>query len=117
MTAKTRKRVRTVTRGSDNDFADLGFSPAEAADLQVKASLTLQIYQRIKSLGLTQVKAAEQLEISQPDVSKLMNGRHTGYSVERLLALLSALEVDVDIVLRPKQHSRTTRRGVVRVVA
>jgi predicted XRE-type DNA-binding protein len=104
-----------VTRGSDNVFADLGFSPSEAADLKVKAELTQQIYSRIKELGLTQVKAAGQLGVSQPDVSKLMNGRHTGYSVDRLLALLNALEVDIDIVVRPKHHRRKIRPGMVRV--
>jgi predicted XRE-type DNA-binding protein len=106
----------TVTRGSDNVFVDLGFSPAEAADLRVKAELTLQIHRRIKQLGLTQVKAAARLGVSQPDVSKLMNGRHTGCSVDRLLALLNALEVDIDIVVRPKHHRRTVQPGVVRVM-
>jgi len=55
------------------------------------------------------------LGLSQPDVSKLMGGRYTGFSVERLLALLNALEVDVDIVLRPRLGSRH-RRGIVRVL-
>lgn len=44
----------------------------------------------IKELGLTQTRAAERLGLSQPDVSKLMAGRHTGYSVDRLLHLLNA---------------------------
>jgi len=99
-----------------NVFSDLGFSETEAADLKVKAELTLQIYRRIKALGLTQVKAASQLGASQPDISKLMNGRHAGYSVDRLLALLNALEVDTDIIVRPKHHGRKARPGVVRVV-
>jgi predicted XRE-type DNA-binding protein len=106
----------SVTRGSDNVFADLGFSRSEAVDLKVKAELTMQIHHQIKKLELTQVKAAERLGISQPDVSKLMNGRHTGYSVDRLLALLNALEVDIDIVVRPKHHGRTVRPGIVRVM-
>jgi predicted XRE-type DNA-binding protein len=76
----------------------------------------MEIHHQIKELGLTQVKAAERLGVSQPDVSKLMNGRHTGYSVDRLLALLNALEVDIDIVIRPKHHGRTIRPGVVRVM-
>jgi predicted XRE-type DNA-binding protein len=106
----------TVTRGSDNVFVDLGFPPNEAVDLKVKAELTWQIHHQIKELGLTQVKAAERLGVSQPDVSKLMNGRHTGYSIDRLLALLNALEVDIDIVVRPKAHGKTIRLGVVRVL-
>src|SRR6266700_7805569 len=43
-----------VTRGSGNVFADLGFDEVEAEELQVKAELTRQIYNRIKALGLTQ---------------------------------------------------------------
>jgi len=105
-----------VTRGSKNVFADLGFPPVEAADLKIKAELTVKIYRRIKELGLTQVKAAEQLGISQPDVSKLMNGRFTGYSVDRLLMLLNALEMDVDIIVRPKHHTKNATPGVVRIL-
>ena len=106
----------SVTRGSKNVFSDLGFPPREAADLKVKAELTWLIHHRIKGLGLTQVKAAQQLGVSQPDVSKLMRGLHSGYSVDRLFSLLNALEVDIDIVVRPKTHRRTIRTGVVRVM-
>lgn len=114
--ARKTRPLPTVTEGSDNVFRDLGFSESESAELKVKAQLTLQIHNRIREFGLTQARAAERLGVSQPDISKLMNGRHTGYSVERLLALLNALEVDVDIVVRPKHHARKKLRGVVRVM-
>src|SRR5260370_12750894 len=80
-----------VTRGSGNVFADLGFPDAE--ELQVKPALTRQIVNRIKEFGFTQVQAAARLGISQPAVSKLMNGPYTGYSVHRLLATLNPLEL------------------------
>lgn len=67
-----------VTRGSGNVFADLGFPDAE--ELQVKAALTRQIANRVKELGLSQVQAGTRLRLSQPDVSKLANGRYTGFS-------------------------------------
>ena len=105
-----------VVCGDKNVFADLGFPAKEAAELKVKAELTLQIHQRIKELGLTQTRAAERLGLSQPDVSKLMGGRHSGFSVDRLLSLLNALEVDIDIVVRPKVRRRHAQRGVVRVL-
>ena len=66
-------------------------------------------------MGLTQVQAGERLGISQPDVSKLMNARFTGYSTDRLIALLNALEVDVDIVVRPRKETRRHVAGMVRV--
>ncbi|MGD0767543.1 MAG: helix-turn-helix transcriptional regulator [Tepidisphaeraceae bacterium] len=110
-----RKTEDRVTHGSGNVFADLGFAPGEAGELEVKAELTRQIYNRIKTMGLTQVQAGERLSIGQPDVSKLMNARFTGYSTDRLIALLNALEVDVDIVVRPRKETRRHAPGVVRV--
>jgi len=104
-----------VTRGSGNVFADLGFDEVEAEELQVKAELTRQIYNRIKALGLTQKQAGIRLGIGQPDVSKLMNSRYTGFSTDRLLALLNALDVDVEIVLRPRSENATPHRGSVRI--
>jgi len=112
---KNHDETETVTRGSTNVFLDLRFPEKEAAALKVKADLALQIYQRIQALGLTQTRAAERLGLSQPDVSKLMGGRHTSYSVERMLSLLNALEVDVDIV-GPKTRNRKVRFGTVRVM-
>jgi predicted XRE-type DNA-binding protein len=113
--SNNKKAAARVTRGSGNVFADLGFSPREASELQVKAELTRQILNRIKELGLTQVAAAERLGISQPDVSKLTHGRFTGYSTDRLISLLNALEVDVDIVVRPRKQCRGHEPGVVKV--
>ena len=110
-----KKKAERVTRGSGNVFADLGFKPGQAADLQIKAELTRQIYNRIRALGLTQVLAAARLGVSQPDVSKLMNARFTGYSTDRLIALLNALEVDIDIVVRPRKEHQRHAPGVVRV--
>jgi predicted XRE-type DNA-binding protein len=89
----------TVTQGSGNVFADLGLEDAEA--LQVKARLTSQVSNRIKALGLTQKEAVARLGIRQPDVSKLMHCKHTGFSSDRLLAFLVALDLDIAIVLRP----------------
>jgi predicted XRE-type DNA-binding protein len=92
----------TVTHGSGNVFTDLGFEDAE--ELQLKAVLTYHIYTRMKALGLTQKQACERLGIRQPDVSKLMHCMYTGFSSDRLLAFLVALDLDIDIILRPREH-------------
>ena len=119
--AKGKRRVTAqaaadipVTRGSGNVFADLGFQDAE--ELQVKAALTRQIASRIKAFGLTQIQAGTRLGISQPDVSKLMNGRYTGYSADRLIAILNALAVDVEIVIRPRSVNGSHCRGSLRIL-
>src|SRR5262249_16879145 len=110
-----RKFDDRVTRGSGNVFSDLGFSAREATELSVKAELAGQILRRIEQLDLTQVQAGRRLGISQPDVSKLKSGRVTGYSTDRLIALLNALEVDVDIVVRPRKPGGRHVPGLVRV--
>ena len=51
------KKSNRVTRGSGNVFTDLGFKRHQAAELQIKAELTRQIYNRIKALNLTQIQA------------------------------------------------------------
>jgi predicted XRE-type DNA-binding protein len=108
----TAKRNARVTRGSTNVFTDLGYKAEEAAELQIKSELTRQIYKRIRALELTQTQAAARLGLSQPDVSKLMNARVTGFSTDRLLALLNALAVDIDIVVRPQPRQK---QGTVRI--
>ena len=102
-------------------FAQMGDKHPSAKPLQgfeervYLKSLTRQIYHRIQALGLTQREAGKRLGLKQPEVSKLMKGRFTDFPTDRLLALLKALEVDVDIVLRP--HSEQNgHRGIVRVV-
>jgi predicted XRE-type DNA-binding protein len=99
-------RGKAVTESSGNVFSDLGLPDAEAE--LVKAQLTFQIAKRIKELGLTQTAAAARLGLSQPDVSRLMKRRPTGFSTDRLLALLTGLDMEVDIVLRP---TRTTTQA------
>ena len=59
---------------------------------------------------MTQEEAAEKLGINQPKVSALANYKLGGFSVERLMTLLTALDQDVEIVIRKKKRSRTAGR-------
>jgi len=51
----------------------------------------------------------------QPKVSALTHYKLAGFSVERLMNLLTALDQDVEIVIRRKPRSRKT--GRISVVA
>jgi predicted XRE-type DNA-binding protein len=110
----TKQNKSDVIEGSGNVFADLGFGE-ESPELQAKASLTHLIHSRIRALSLTQAQAGSRLNLAQPDISKLMNGRFSGFSVDRLIALLNALEVDVEIVVRPHPARARQRRGTFSV--
>ncbi len=101
----TKKRAEKIPVhvGTGNVFADMGLEDAE--ELQVKSGLSRQIFNRIKELKLTQVRASSLLGVSQPDISKIINCRYTGFSIERLISLLNKLSVDVDITLRPHKKN------------
>jgi predicted XRE-type DNA-binding protein len=59
---------------------------------------------------LTQAAAAARLGLNQPKVSALRNYKLEGFSVERLMTLLNALDQDVEIVIRAKPRSRAAAR-------
>jgi predicted XRE-type DNA-binding protein len=100
-----------ATEGSGNVFEDLGFEDAD--ELQAKAELTRQLQRILKRQRLSQRAAAKLLGIAQPDVSALLNGRHTGFSLTRLMTLLTRLDRDVDIVIRRKPEARARSRLMV----
>ena len=89
------------TVGSDNVFEDLGFEQPD--EELAKAKLVMAIGQAIRERDLTQVQAASLLGLDQPKVSALLKGRFGGFSTDRLLRLLVALDRDVDIVVKPSQ--------------
>ena len=56
--------MSTITRGSANVFADLGY--ADSAERQTKTRLTLAVNELLKSRKLKQREIAELLVILQP---------------------------------------------------
>lgn len=92
---------------SDNVFADLGF--AHPDDELLKAQIVIRLREAIRRRRLTQAAAADLLGIAQPDVSRLVNGRVLGYSLERMLGFLVALGHDVEIRTKRKPASRPGR--------
>jgi predicted XRE-type DNA-binding protein len=102
-----------IERSSGNVFADLGLT--DAGDRQTKVRLAMAIDGVIRRRGLSQAKAAALLGINQPKVSALSKYRLEGFSVERLMRFLTALDQDVEIVIRHKP--RTRRPGRVFVTA
>jgi predicted XRE-type DNA-binding protein len=76
-----------IIESSGNVFSDMGFDPAEAAILQMRAELMSDLRLYIQSSGMTQVEAARQLGIAQSRVSDLMRGKWEKFSLEMLISL------------------------------
>jgi len=65
----------SAIKSSGNVFLDLGYSPDEAAILQMRADLMVDLRKFIKAKKLTQTKDAGMLDISQSRVSDLTRGK------------------------------------------
>ncbi len=100
-----------VARSSGNVFVDLRLPHAE--EKQTKMRLAVAINRIIEDQHLSQGAAARQLKINQPKISALSNYRLEGFSVERLMNFLTALDRDVHIVIRRKPRSGRTGRILV----
>ena len=87
------------TKSSGNVFIDLGFDPAEAAVLQMRASLMSDLRLYIESNKLTQAEAAKRLGIAQSRVSDLVRGKWEKFSLEMLITLETRLGRSVRVEL------------------
>ena len=102
---KTRKSSapsEKVERSSGNVFADLGFHDAE--ERLLKAKLATKIAQLIESKGWTQAQTAERTALDQPKVSRLLRGQLTGFSADRLFAVLNRLGHSVEVRISAKER-------------
>lgn len=107
MAAHLKRRGLTrdaVTASGGNIFADLGRPDAD--ELLCKARLAERIGELLAARDLSQSAAAALLGIDQPKVSKLLRGRPSEFSTDRLFRFLTALDQDVEIVVRASRRSR-----------
>lgn len=113
MARKQGTRSKAVIKGTPNVFADLGFDDAE--ERQTKLRLAHAINQILEAGRHTQAAAAGLLKVNQPKVSALQHYKLDGFSVERLMTFLTALDCDVEISIRKKPRSRPI--GKISVIA
>jgi predicted XRE-type DNA-binding protein len=105
--------TESITRGSGNVFADLGMP--DAVDRQTKTRLAMALNELLKARHLKQGESARLLGVPQPKVSALANYRLDGFSVEKLMGFLTALDQDVEILIRPRTQSGTGSIAVLSV--
>ena len=88
---------------------DLGFSSSEALEIKVKAEIYRDLLQYIRERGFAQQQLGTLLGIHQPDVSNLMNGRVSKFSVSKLIKFAGKLNLGAQIKLtKPKQEKLST---------
>jgi predicted XRE-type DNA-binding protein len=87
-----------------NVWLQLGFPDAEEHFL--KAELVLRLDKAINSLGLTQRAAAPRIGTTQPELSKILGGKFTEVSLERLMRFLTALGCHIEIKIGAGQENK-----------
>ena len=99
-----------IHEGGANVFADLELPDADNHFL--KAQIVAELYRLTSERKLTQQKAGALMGISQPEVSRLFKGHFREYSVDRLIAFLTAFDRDIEIVARPRdKRAKKSQRG------
>jgi predicted XRE-type DNA-binding protein len=98
-----------ITESSGNVFADLGLPNPD--ELLAKSELARRIGEIVAERGLSQSRAAREIGIDQPTLSRIVRGRLAGFSLERLAGYLNRLDEVVEIRTypnpRPSHPART----------
>jgi predicted XRE-type DNA-binding protein len=84
-----------IVRRTGNVFAQLGRPNAD--ELYRKSIVLTVIHGAIEERGLDPSATAEVLGLDQADVSRLLNCKLKGFSLERLMALVFRLGIDIEL--------------------
>ena len=95
-----------ATTGRRNVFSDLGFSSAEARNLQMRSQLMTALRKFVKKERLTQAEAAKRLKVTQPRMSDLLRGKISRFSLDTLVTMSSDAGLEVDLRITAKPVSR-----------
>jgi len=98
-------RAGHITTG--DIFDDLGFSPAETLEAKIKSDLLHAIVQHSKVHDLSQAGLAQALNIHQPDVSNLLKGKISKFSITRLIQFAARLNLEPRVEVSSPMSAKT----------
>jgi predicted XRE-type DNA-binding protein len=86
-------------------FDDLGCSPAEALEAKIKADIWRALVDHIEAQGLTQSDLAAALKLHQPDVSNLLRGKLSKFSITKLIQLAAKMDLEARVQVQSRRNS------------
>src|SRR6266540_1328627 len=98
------RKVPAAKKPTRNVWLQLGIPDAE--EHYVKAELVLRLDKAIKALSLTQRVAARRVGTTQPELSKILGGKFSEVSLERLMRFLTALGYHIEIRIGARAASK-----------
>ena len=98
-----------MTNGSRNVFADPGFAPEEAQNLQLRSQTMMAVESWYRTSGLTQAKAAQALGITQPRLNQLLKGKIGEFSLDALVNMAARAGMRVGLTIKPVPGVKVAR--------
>ncbi len=95
-------------KSTGNIFADLGIDDAE--ELQARGLIGYHVIKLLKSKDMKQREIAKLLEIKQAEVSHLLNGHFSRFTVDKLLDFLKRMNQKVSIKISPHRQGEPYQR-------
>jgi len=86
-----------------NVYADLGFDDPE--EMAAKAGLVREIRRTMDRRSLTQVQVAKLTDVDQPTLSKLLRGRMSNFSFDRLTQMLRDLGRNLTLLVEEEPET------------
>ena len=87
-------------------FDDLGFSSEEVLEGKIKADIWQALIKHIEARSLTQAELVVALKAHQPDVSNLLNGKISNFSVTRLIQFAGRLNLQASVKLKAAKNGQ-----------
>lgn len=75
-------------------------TPGDAANMKARAELMRAITEYIRSNNMTQAEAAKTMGVTQPRISDLMRGKIDVFSIDTLINMLAAAEIQLEMRLK-----------------
>lgn len=82
-------------------FDALCDTPAEAANMRLRADLMMHIGQIVRENGWTQKQAADRCGLTQPRINDLLNGKIDKFSLDALVNIHTQLGQSVSLQFAP----------------
>ena len=101
-------------KSSGNVFEDLGIDSAEAEVLKVKAQLKMELEKELNRRKLSQTAAAKLAGVDRPMLNRVMRGKLTGVTIDKLVQIHSRLGKSVDVKVKRQRRRGTERLSAAR---
>ncbi len=105
------KRTLSATRLAEQ----LGISKSRALEATIKAQLVSAILGEIHRRGLTHADLARRSGLSPTTVTDMLSGSRQKVTIDRVLLLVEAARLEVEVKLRRAARQSRTRADVTRV--